>query len=121
MSLAFKHKIFRRYLRVEISGERTPGSEVRETLEIWKEIAKIAVAEDRMKILTIMKISGRLPMDSAFQVAKSAELIGWRRNFKLAVVAPRKSVLVNLGYEVKMFSSYWRGKRWLLSSRSVLD
>ncbi len=125
MSLKLKQKQFRTHLRVEISGVRTPGSEVKESLEIWKQIAELCNRSDHTKVLAIMKLTGRLPMDSAFQIAKSAELIGWSRKFKLAVVAPRtvtliniqfsETILVNLGYEVKMFASARKAKKWLLS------
>lgn len=77
-------------MRVEITGVRTPGSEVKESLEIWKQVAELCAQTNRTKILAIMTLSGRLPMDAAFQIAKSAEFIGWSRKFKLVVVAPSK-------------------------------
>ncbi len=126
MRLQLKHKPFNTHLRVEIKGARTPGSEVRESLEIWKQIAKLCSQLHQTKILAIMKLSGRLPMESAFQIAKSADIIGWSKDFKLAVVAPEPATLVNiqfsemilldLGYDIKMFSSPRKAKKWLLAS-----
>ena len=129
MPLQLKYRLYRTYLRVEIRGSRTPGSEVTESMDIWGQIADLCNQFQRKKILAVMKISGRLPLDSAFKIAKSAEHIGWSRSYKLAVVAPSKiilvniqfseTILINLGYDVKMFSTKWRAKRWLLSEKTV--
>ncbi|MBT8321431.1 MAG: hypothetical protein KJO90_07155, partial [Eudoraea sp.] len=65
------------------------------------------------------------PINSAFQIAESADDLGWSRNYKMAVVAGSEAVLMNirlsemilnnLGYEIKLFGSTRMARKWLLS------
>ncbi len=126
MPLKFKHTLYEDYLKVEILGKRTPGGEVAESKSIWKEIADLLKTEKKKRILAIMKVEGRLPINSAFQIADSAGDLGWSRDYKLAVVAGSEAVLMNirlsetilanLGYEIKLFASTRMARKWLLSN-----
>ncbi|MCE2612826.1 hypothetical protein LVD13_07575 [Flavobacteriaceae bacterium D16] len=125
MPLKLKHALNRDYLKVEILGQRTPGNEVAESKQIWKEVADVLSQQEQSRILTIMKVEGRLPIKSAFQIAESAGDLGWSRNYKMAVVAGSEAVLMNirlsemiltnLGYEIKLFGSTRMARKWLLS------
>ena len=125
MPLKLKHALNRDYLKVEILGQRTPGNEVAESKQIWKEVADVLSQQEQSRILTIMKVEGRLPIKSAFQIAESARDLGWSRNYKMAVVAGSEAVLMNirlsemiltnLGYEIKLFVSTRMARKWLLS------
>lgn len=125
MPLNFKHTLYQDYLKVEILGKRTPGDEVAESKKLWKEVADLLKAEKKSRILALMKVEGRLPINSAFQIAESAEELGWKRDYKMAVVAGSEAVLMNirlsetilanLGYEIKLFASTRMARKWLLS------
>ena len=125
MPLKLKHTLSGDYLKVEILGKRTPGNEVAESKEIWKEISELVKREKKTRILAMMKVEGRLPINSAFQIAESAKNLGWSQNYKLAVVAGSEAVLMNirlsemimtnLGYEMKLFGSARMARKWLLS------
>lgn len=126
MPLKLKHSLNRDYLKVEILGQRTPGNEVAESKEIWKKVADLLREQEQSHILTIMKVEGRLPINSAFQIAESAEDLGWSHKYKMAVVAGSEAVLMNirlsemilnnLGYEIKLFGSTRMARKWLLSN-----
>ena len=125
MPLKIKHVLNRDYLKVEILGKRTVGNEVAESKEIWKEISDLVNRENKTRVLAMMKVEGRLPINSAFQIAESANNLGWSQNYKLAVVAGSEEVLMNirlsemimtnLGYEMKLFASARMARKWLLS------
>ncbi|MDX1314009.1 MAG: hypothetical protein R3356_00790 [Eudoraea sp.] len=125
MPLILKHSLNRDYLKIEILGKRTPGNEVSESKELWKKVADLLKVAKRDRILAIMKVEGRLPMSSAFEIAESAADLGWSRDYKMAVVAGSEAVLmnirlsetilVNLGYEIKLFGSTRMARKWLLS------
>lgn len=125
MPLNFKYTVYPDYLKVEILGKRTPGNEVAESTGIWKEISDLVKKEEKTRILAFMKVEGRLPINSAFQIAESAASLGWSQNYKLAVVAGSEAVLMNirlsemimnnLGYEMKLFGSTRMARKWLLS------
>ena len=72
MPLKLKYTSHGDYLKVEILGKRTPGNEVVESKEIWKEISALVKQEKKTRILAMMKVEGRLPINSAFQIAESA-------------------------------------------------
>ncbi len=125
MPLKLKYTSNRDYLKVEILGKRTPGNEVAESKEIWKEISNLVNQEKKSRVLAMMKVDGRLPINSAFEIAESAKNLGWSQNYKLAVVAGSEAVLMNirlsemimtnLGYEMKLFGSSRMARKWLLS------
>jgi len=125
MPLKLKHTLNRDYLKVEILGERTAGMEVAESKAIWKDISELVNREKKTRVLALMKVQGRLPINSAFQIAESAKNLGWSQNYKLAVVAGSEAVLMNirlsemimtnLGYEMKLFGSARMARKWLLS------
>jgi hypothetical protein len=66
-------------------------------------------------ILAIFKLSGRLPVMPAYEIASSPEEFGWSRKFKLAIVDVNnesrqdnlfaETVAVNRGYNVKIFDN----------------
>ena len=117
------------YLKVEISGVRKPGHEEKEMIDIWIRVADLCAQFNQWKVLAIMKIRGRLPIDSAYKIAKASDDYVWNRSYKLAVVAPEdklfmniklsETLWVNMGFEAKLFSSGWRAKKWLLSQNTV--
>jgi hypothetical protein len=125
MPLKFKYTLNRDYLKVEILGHRTPGNELLESKEIWKQIADVVKRENQDRILTLIKVKGHLPVKAAYQIAESAGSIGWSHNYKLAVVAGSDTVLMNvrlsemimtkLGYDMKLFGSTRMARKWLLS------
>ena len=129
MPIQLEHKVFDNYLKVDITGIRTPGSEGQEMIEIWSRIAKLCEKSNCSKILAIMKIFGRLPIESAYKIGKATDDYVWNRSYKLAVVAPEEALFmniqlsetiwVNMGYEAKLFSSIGKARKWLLSENVV--
>ena len=129
MPIVLNHKLCKNYLRVEITGVRKPGAEEKEMIDIWKRVAGLCTQFNQWKVLAIMKIHGRLPIDSAYKIAKASDDYVWNRSYKLAVVAPEdklfiniklsETLWVNMGFEAKLFASAWRAKKWLLAKDTV--
>ena len=114
------------HLRVGISGKRTPGNEVEDSLKAWSKVAEICRERNINHILAILKISGHLPDMASYNIGDLAEKYGWSRGFKLAVVTKdeysrkvnllSETVAVNRGFDVKVFDNEQDAKTWLLES-----
>jgi len=122
-NLNFKEK--ENHIRVEISGEWTKGKEAKEVMSAWSQIAEICHSKKINNILAIGKITGHLRPMAAYDMAKFPSNHGWSRKYKVAIVALRSSfssnlfsetVLVNRGYDVKMFDNEKDAKTWLFES-----
>jgi hypothetical protein len=124
MPYSLKFKIYRDYLEVDIKGERIPGKIVEEGIARWSEVAKICEKNGIYKILANMDINGKWNKDSAFKLVDSADVVGWRKDYKLALVTPTddlymdlmfsETAMVNRGYEMKLFRGKRGAKKWLL-------
>ncbi|NNK75568.1 MAG: hypothetical protein HKP42_05835 [Maribacter sp.] len=125
MSIAIKHKVFKDFLRVEFKGKRTPGEELEEGIAAWKQVADIARSTSLNRIMVVSRVKGRLPVESAFNITQSLDIIGWQVDFIIAGVVPDKiaftnlsifeTIMQNLGYEGKIFEQEGDAKKWLLS------
>ncbi|MBT8298828.1 MAG: hypothetical protein KJO52_10875 [Maribacter sp.] len=125
MSIAIKHKVFKDFLRVEFKGKRTPGEELEEGIAAWKQVADMARSTNLNRIMVVSRVKGRLPVESAFNITQSLDIIGWQVDFIVAGVVPDKiaftnlsifeTIMQNLGYEGKIFEQEGDAKKWLLS------
>lgn len=114
------------YIRVETSGERTPGSEVEDAVRVWSHVAEVCQAKQVERILGIHKVTGRLPTRAAYAIAYDPARFGWSRRFKLALAdmneESRQDILfvedvaVSSGYQVKVFDNEQKAKAWLLGN-----
>lgn len=114
------------YLRVEVSGQRIPGHEVGDALDVWKKTA-VKVRETGVnRILLIGKVPGRIPAAAANLAVKLAEQVQSRVNYKVAMVFTDLETLDshnltttfarNLGYEVDIFDNETDARKWLCSN-----
>ena len=115
------------YLRVEITGDRTPGNEESDAIEALSQVADVCHKKGFKRIMMISALSGDLPTMAAFNVAKDPEKYGWSRHFKLASVnLSEKSkakilfaetVAANRGFGLfKVFDNEKDAKAWLFES-----
>ena len=114
------------HIRVEVSGDRNRGKEVDDAISVWSQVAQICHEKNVYRILAISKLTGRLPILAAFEIAKSPEEFGWSRSFKLAFVDLNEesrqvnlfaeTVAVNRGYWIKVFDNELDAKVWMLES-----
>ena len=125
MSYNLTYKEKEDHLRVEISGEWNKGKEAEEVISAWSQIVEICHAKNINHILAIGKVEGSLLPMAAYDMAKFPDNHGWSRKFKVAVVTLGSSlksnlfaetVIVNRGYDVKMFDNETDAKTWLLES-----
>ena len=126
MALYLSHKVFRKYIRVTVTGTREPGNEVQEIVSTWSRIADYCEEFQLTRILAILKIKGRLPPQSAFSMQEAFEKTGWKRDYKLAIVASPETLLINIllsekiwatmGYTMKLFHSPRSARKWLLQA-----
>lgn len=125
MPYTLKYKVLKTHLEVKINGYRVPGKEVEEGVSRWSKVVQICEKEGHNHILVIMAINGKFSLDSAFKLVKSADILGWPRQYKLAIVADTEKLsfslsftetaMINLGYEMKLFRRKRGAKKWLLS------
>ena len=86
MSLEISIQELPGYLRVEVSGTRTTGSEKQEAVKLFSRVAEACRASGMDRILVISRATGRIPTLEGYEVAGHSEEFGWSRDYKLALV-----------------------------------
>ena len=112
------------YIRVEVSGQRTPGSEVEDSISVWSRVAEVCNAKQMDRVLGIFNLTGRLPARAAHAIAYDPAKYGWSKRFKLAIVESNEEsrqdmffvedVAVSSGYRVRIFDNEQKAETWLL-------
>ena len=134
MSLRFSHTIYTEYFEVVIEGSRTPGKEWEESASLWKQVFAISKNEDIKNILTLARIKGRFPLNAHINFALQLKDIGCTLLHRIAYVPTDRQIQKNpplifkymhsAGYDIKIFKSREKAKRWLLQEKrkvSLLD
>ncbi len=113
------------YLRVDVSGDWSPGKELEDALSVWSQVAEACKELEAFNVLAVWDVPGRLPTFTAFQLGSMAHSFGIGHKFKLAIVHLNEerlkdslfaeTVAVNRGFQVKMFSDETQALSWLLS------
>ena len=126
MAYNINTQIKQAYIRIEISGDRTPGQEAAEAIQFWSNVADLCRQNNIFKVLTISALTGRLPTMQAFEIARSPESFGWSWEYKVAFVDLNEgsrqdnlfteTVAVNRGYGAKIFDNEFDAKAWLFYS-----
>ena len=114
------------YIRVEVSGSRVHGMEVKHAAEALNVINNKCKNVNKTKALAIMNLDGNMPFMSAYELGRKAEEYGWDRRMKIAAVYADKesletmsfaeTVTVNRGYQVRVFGGEDEAIRWLNNS-----
>jgi len=113
-------------VRVEVTGEHTPGREMAEAASVWTRVAESCRERQVRKILAIWHAPATFPTADGFDIGSDpGALFGWERTYALAVVhmdqAPRaqelyrfvENVAHNHGYSFRSFSSEAAARAWL--------
>jgi hypothetical protein len=128
LNMPYECRILERpdHLRVEVSGDWTPGNELSDSVSVWIQTADACREKGLTRVLSVWDVPGHLPPLDAYELGRIAESIGWERRFKLAVVHLHESrlkdsrfvetVVVNRGYQVKVFGNEPSALAWLLGS-----
>lgn len=113
------------HVRVNVSGTRTPGHEVEDSVHAWKQVADTCRDTGIEKILTVFELEGRLSPIDAYDIVARTEEFGWSHAFKMAVVDLNKETLednlfaetvaVNRAYEIMVFDNESDASDWLLN------
>ncbi len=114
------------HIRVEVSGDWTPGKELDDAMGVLAQVSDICRKKNINHILAIWDVPGHLPAITAFNVVEYSNRFNWDHDFKLAVVYTHheryidalfiETVAYNRGYRVKMFENEQEAKTWLLES-----
>ena len=116
-------------IRVIVSGDRTPGKEVDDAIELITEITKASIEKGLNRVLAIWKVKGELPVMQAWNLGNVLDSSDLARNIKLATVnldldsrrgnVFTENVVVNRGYNWKVFDNEEVAKSWLLESSNT--
>ena len=114
------------YLRMDVSGNWTPGKEADEAIKFWAQAADVCRENEQTHVLAVFDIPGSMPTMAAFEVASDPEAFGWDRRVKVALVYTHRerfesnlfseTVAVNRYYQVKAFQDESAARDWLLQS-----
>lgn len=111
------------YIRIDVSGERVPGHIASDSGNVMEQtmdaIAKTGVTD----CLLVLNLTGPLsPMD-AFDIVSMSEEVGWKRNFRVAMVDRQpnpesdvqftETVASNRAYPVRVFENEEDALEWL--------
>jgi len=114
------------YLRLDVSGEYTPGAEAEEATRFWAQAAAACREHKLTRVLAVFDVPGTMPTFAAFDVASNPPAISWDHRVKVALVYTHKerfesnlfseTVAVNRGYKVKAFQDEPNAISWLLNA-----
>ena len=113
------------YVRVHVTGERSPGHSVANADRVGKMIVDYCRDKGVEKIMLVLELQGRLgPLDSVGIVTHSPEY-GFHHGFRLAFVDLNaesyrdslftETVAVNRSYAVRVFDNEQHAREWLLN------
>jgi hypothetical protein len=112
------------HLRVEVSGEWTPGHELEDAVDVWTQVADCCRKSGLTRILSVWDVPGRLPPLVAYELVGARASGAWDRRFRLALVQLREerfkdsqfveTLAVNRGYNVRVFDNEPDARSWLL-------
>jgi hypothetical protein len=125
MNMAYDYKIEdkQQYIRVEISGMRRPGKQVKDIVPIWSEVTQTCKEKNIHKLLAILKLTGDVSVVGSYTIVNSADSFGWHPNLRVALIDLgeegqnnlfTETVAVNRGYQLKVFRNEQDGLNWLL-------
>ncbi len=126
MSYTFEIKEVRDYIKVVISGEFVVGAELEDSVEVWGKVFTGCQGKRSKRILAFWNVPGYLPTMAAYNLAESAEELGFDKSFKLAVVhlseeryqdgLIAETFAVEHGFNVKIFREEEKAKQWLMEA-----
>lgn len=112
------------YVRVSVSGERSPGRSVANADRVGKMIVELCREKDIDRILLVLELRGHLgPLDAVSIVTHSPDY-GFHHGFRLAFVDLNaesfrdslfmETVAVNRSYAMRVFDNEREATEWLL-------
>jgi len=126
MPYDFQIQVHEDYLRVEVSGTRTPGQEVNDAVQTGQQISEAVRRSGVRKVLTIFRMTGRLPATESHEIYSNPQAFGWSREVKVALVDMNpdskedslfsETVAVNRAYDMSVFDKEEDALEWLLDS-----
>ena len=127
MPLELKHTLHPNFLEITIRGERFPGQELEETIEIWSEIFKVSRLKNRFNILAHIRSQGRFPVKAQINLSFKIKEIGCTPEHRIAVISYSNEISKNIqliirfmngkGYTIQLFKNKDKARRWLLKEK----
>lgn len=125
MSYVTDFQVLDDHIRIEVTGERVPGNVAPDSGEVIEKTMQVIEKTGITNCLLILNLTGALsPMD-AFDIVAISEEVGWKRNFKVAMVERNAAALEdthfteivagNRAYPVRVFDNEDDARDWLLS------
>lgn len=117
-------KVARAYLEVILKNPRKDGTAVFTFSELWSRSAAQCHIAERIRVMARLQLRRKQTVESAYHIARSAAESGWKRDYKLALVARLedhfyftliRDFLTHEGFEVALFSNRRTAKKWLVS------
>lgn len=128
MSIEYRIEAVQGFIRLDVSGEWTYGSEAREAKQVWRQVADACKEQGFERILAVFDVPGRLPTFAAYDIASDPESLGFNHRYKVALVYTyqerfdsnlfSETVAVNRGFKVKAFIDESDAQNWLLGQTS---
>src|SRR5208283_1592199 len=83
------------HIRVEVSGNWTPGKELDDAIDVLAPVADICHKKNINYILAIWNVPGHIPALTGYDFVESATRCNWDLHFTLALVYPHNERLID--------------------------
>lgn len=130
MPYDFSISVFGDYIRVEVSGDRIKGRELKDIAVVWSAVANKCRETDIRRVLAVLQLSGNVPTIQSYDIVMNAASFGWSKYFHLAIVDLNEvsrdqnlfteTVAVNRGYTIKIFDNEQDAGEWLLDLGGII-
>ncbi len=65
------------YIRVDVSGIRTPGQEKQDAINVWRRVIEASHSAEIDQILVVSEVNGGLPSTAVYEIVRNPkELVG---------------------------------------------
>jgi hypothetical protein len=114
------------HIRVEVAGERVPGSVALDASLVMEKTIEVINRTGISNCLVILNLAGSLSAMDSFDMVSISEDVGWKRDFRVALVNTQAEsledaqfteiVASNRAYPLRVFDNEEDAKHWLLST-----
>lgn len=120
-----EYQVLADHIRIDVSGERIPGAVALDSSVVMEKTMELIRETGINNCLLILNLTGPLSAMDSFDLVSISEDVGWKRDFRVALVNVHAESLAdaqftevvasNRAYPIRVFDNEEDAKDWLLS------
>jgi hypothetical protein len=125
MAYDVEYQVLDDHIRIDVAGERVPGNVAMDSSVVLERTMELIQETGVTNCLLILNLAGPLSAMDSFDLVSISEDIGWKRDFRVALVNVHPESLEdaqfteivagNRAYALRVFDNEEDAKDWLLS------